>query len=190
MRPVRRRSMIPSADGNGANGAAANNSNTALSEYGEKDDSSSDYFSQCSDVVMSRGHRKQCSITVSVNGDFFNCVSDDEDEREEEDDGGLGGESGERVRGRGGGGKPAKGKVPLYLRSLWREMDQIMKELERTKTCEAIESQLSSSWLRLRSVVSYVQTCSPTRLPLVRSLVGNHGNDAVSTTPDDLDDSW
>ena len=148
VRPVRRCSTV---DGNVAtaknsNGAAAINSNTTISENEERDDLSSDYYSQCSDVAMC--HQRQCSITVSINGDFFSCLSDDEGERGgegegEEEDEGVGGEvSRDHGGSRGGGG--GRRKVPSYLRTLWREMDQIMSEIER----DTIEHQLSSSWSR------------------------------------------
>ena len=59
--------------------------------------------------------------------------------REGGEDEGVGGEVSRNHRGsRGGGGGERKGKVPSYLRSLWREMDQIMSEIER----DTIEHQL------------------------------------------------
>ena len=141
----------------------------------EKEESSSDYCSQCSDVTPSRSHRRQCSITVSVNGDFFSCLGDDEED----------GEVGERDEGKGG-----SGRVPSYLRSLWREMDQ-MKDIERTRRQEALENQHSSSWSRFMWLV---RRYSPSRLPLVGSLVGgSHGNDPADPTDsksDDFEDSW
>ena len=36
--------------------------------------------------------------------------------------------------------------------------------------------------------VGVVQRCSPTRLPLVRSIVGNRGNKCVAETTDDITD--
>ena len=79
-------------------------------------------------------HKRQCSITVSINGDFFNCHGNEEEGERE----------GEMVDGIGGGER----KVPSYLRSLWQEMDMIMKDIERVKCREALENQLSSSWTR------------------------------------------
>ena len=187
IRPVRRRSTLPALDYNttisasknsNVNGAAAvsKNSSTPLMTSSEKEESSSDYCSQCSDVAPSRTHRRQCSITVSVNGDFFSCLGDDEED----------GEVGERD-----GGKGEIGKVPSYLRSLWREMDQIMKDIERARRQEALENQHSSSWSRLMWLV---RRCSPSRLPLVGSMVGgSRGNDPADPADgksDDFEDSW
>ena len=141
----------------------------------DKDDSSSDYFSQCSDVATTtRSHRRQCSITVSVNGDFFSCLED--------------GEECDGVRVGGGEGVREGGKVPSYLRSLWREMDLIMKDIERGRRQEAMETQLSSSWSRFMWVV---KRCYPTRIPLVGKFVGNRGNDPGDPDKsDDFVDSW
>ena len=188
IRPVRRRSTLPALDYNTAtknsniNGAAAISKNSGTSvmtslEKGDKDESSSDYCSQCSDVATTtRCHRRQCSITVSVNGDFFSCLGDDEDDKDGE-------EEGEGVRE----GKREGGKMPYYLRSVWREMDTIMKEIERARMQEALENQLSSSWSRFMWLV---RRYSPSRVPLVGLLVGRHGNDPADPNSDDFEDSW
>ena len=185
VRPVRRRSTLPALDYNAASASKNSNFNAAAAvskssstpmmslEKGEREESSSDYCSQGSDVATSRGHRRKCSITVSVNGDFFSCLSD----KEEED-----GEGGKEVKGKGG-------KVPSYLQSLWREMDLIMKDIERARRQEALENQLSSSWSRFMWLV---RRYSPSGIPLVGSLVGGHGNDPAdpNSKSDDFEDNW
>ena len=169
---MRRRSTLDHALPNGPSSAQ---SCPPLSDK-EPNDDSSDYFSQCSETNSQR-HKRHCSITVSTTGDFFSCIEEKEDD--DVDVGGEGYDSGRwsdgDVRGEGVGHKARKSKgvkVPSYLRTLWREMQEIIKEQERLKRQESIERQHSSSWSTLLWLA-----CSPTRLPLVRSVIGSSGKE-------------
>ena len=141
MRPVRRHSsllhMASSANGATARSMTAVVTTATAATSKETKDDTSDYSSQCSEPFLSRGHSRRCSVTVSTNGDFFSCIDEEEEEEMKREIG----------EGEGEGGK-GKAKVPSYLRSLWREMEQIVKELESAKRREAEEGQQPSSWPR------------------------------------------
>ena len=139
MRPVRRHSsllhMVSSANGATARSMTAVVSTATAATSKETKDDTSDYSSQCSEPFLSRGHNRRCSVTVSTNGDFFSCIDEEEEEEMK------------REMGEGEGGR-GKVKVPSYLRSLWQEMEQIVKELESAKRRDAEEGQQPSSWPR------------------------------------------
>ena len=175
---MRRRSTLDHALPNGASTQSHALPTIHVSDK-EPNDDSSDYCSQCSETNLQR-HKRHCSITVSTNGDFFSCI-DEEREDDDVDGGGEGYDSGRWSDGDDGGEEagykarnPKRVKIPSYLCTLWKEMQEMIKEQERLKRQESIERQHSSSW---STILWLAQTCSPTRLPLVHSVIGGRGKE-------------